>query len=103
MSAPIFPNLPVVGPTCGTCRHWGAPRPEDYEEVTPAIKADSERLGMWDKIRPCGAVYSSESDGVHCFVSPPRDRKAVVCDGSGYYASLRTAADFGCTMWEPKA
>ena len=28
--------------------------------------------------------------------------KAVAIDGSGYYAVLRTQADFGCAQWEPE-
>ena len=29
--------------------------------------------------------------------------KMIAVDGSGYYAALRTAPDFGCVLWEAMA
>jgi len=80
--------------SCETCKHWkpldpsetaGRSRTTDFRECT-RIKHDE----------------SSESDGN----DPPMDSEsvfdepAVVVDGSGYFAALRTKADFCCCLWE---
>ena len=33
----------------------------------------------------------------------PPGKKAVVTDGSGYYAALCVEDDFGCNLWESSA
>lgn len=83
---------------CGTCRFWTKTnRDESY----------------YFNLRPCGAVKQREDiemakgddgdevrdeDGNETPVVRPR---AMAVDGSGYFAALRTAEDFGCVLWEP--
>ena len=83
--------------TCGTCKHWG--RSKDAGEV----------------FRPCQAVIHDEwsqsgtgvdldadwlDDEERAEIIAFRKLKAVVVDGSGYLAALRTQEDFGCVLHE---
>lgn len=101
---------------CGTCQHWGTGlRTLELDEG-----ADDD-----EEFRPCGAIvhdidnrarHSMESveKGLHesfdgvvpeallAEIRAIRAHKAVVQDGSGYYATLRTRNDFGCVLWAAK-
>lgn len=81
-------------PKCSTCRWWG--------HDASAGERDSHDPTLWARARPCGAMHFDGWDsGPHPVdIEPPH--KAQVVDGSGYYASLRTAADFGCVLHEAK-
>jgi hypothetical protein len=87
--------------TCETCQHW------NFDE------RDAEFDGL--KIGRCAAIRQRED-----VISPAREledwdareaeerrllseAKAIAVDGSGYYAAIRTAPDFGCTLHEPKS
>jgi hypothetical protein len=76
--------------TCGTCRFRGeaieAPD-EDYNYVpTSYFLCDRiKHFGM-----KSGLARGEKLDG------------AGVADGSGYFAALCVANDFGCNRWEPK-
>lgn len=81
---------------CGDCKHWGnyAPIEEPCED------------GSWDSassfdLRTCKAVQQVAS----CLDEPnntAKGKRALVQDGSGFYAALKTADDFGCVLFEPK-
>lgn len=85
---------------CRTCRHWRA--------VEPDWQFDGLTMGK------CGAIKQRET-----IIAPAREiddwdkreaeeerllkaEKAVAVDGSGYYAALRTQADFGCVLFQGK-
>lgn len=83
---------------CGTCRFWGA-------DVTDAIR----RSRYFNEVRPCSAIrqndaylYSVDRDREPPLAGPKAglSDKAEVVDGSGFFAALRTAADFGCVLHE---
>jgi hypothetical protein len=95
-------------PTCGTCKHWGAGH-DEHEEDGASIKRS-------DVFKPCGAViqadkWSIKYDENNKYMSAEqhakakeeiaaiRARKAVVVDGSDYFAALKTCEDFGCVLW----
>lgn len=80
-------------PTCGSCAYWGAGHEQNSE--SPA----------WRRVRPCGAVKHDDSDSYRAdgsLSTPLSDpnAKAEVVDGSGYFAALRTRADFGCVLYQ---
>ena len=76
---------------CATCRWWGYGRTKELESKA-----------FWQLARPCGAITHDQD---HTGSDPggylPRGVKAQVLDGSGYFAALRTAADFGCVLHKP--
>ena len=89
--------------TCKTCRYWGLPRDEYDAEAIEQIKKDSDRLHLWGRVRPCGAVLACESGVGPSATTLSEGERARVVDGSGYYASLRTRDDFGCVLHEESA
>ena len=72
--------------TCGTCRFWGD---------------RGDRHEMRQRFRRCLAVehIGDEYDEREKAVTD----RAHVIDGSGYYAALKCAADFGCVLHETEA
>ncbi len=86
-------------PTCETCAHWNTEAPDwQFDEL---------------KMKRCGAIQQRET-----IIEPARrledwdareaeeyrllsEAKAIAVDGSGYYAALRTRADFGCVLHSP--
>jgi hypothetical protein len=76
---------------CGTCRHWG-----------------SEDDG-WKRFRKCQEIRHDEhgesgDNQKSEFVADDEsifDDEAVVVDGSGYFAALKTQEDFYCSLWQP--
>lgn len=83
---------------CGTCKHWGT------GDFGPWGKYDDDgnevpQTGPW---RACGRIprtyYQNEPEDV-----APENRRAVTCDGSGFFSAIKTAADFGCVLHERKA
>lgn len=101
-----------MGKTCGTCKFWG----EGVAQGDDPPDCD---------YRPCGAVIHdkrgharAEKDDVETYledycpeheyaetraeIAAIRKHKAIVHDGSGYYAALKTKDDFGCVLHQPK-
>lgn len=72
--------------TCGTCKFFGA---ADYGAAKNANIPESHKL--------CGRIQ--QFDNWHDKSTADR---AVVVDGSGYFAALCVTTDFGCTEWEAK-
>lgn len=86
---------------CETCEHWA------FDERDVAF--DRLRLGRCrairqreDIIEPARSMgdWDSREAEEHRLLAAA---KAIAVDGSGYYAAIRTAADFGCVLHEPKA
>lgn len=92
--------------TCGTCKHWGAGHNE-HEKAGESVEKD-------DIFKPCGAVVQvdkfvadarpawSKDTALRASLEEVRARKAVVVDGSDYFAALKTQSDFGCLLHEDK-
>lgn len=81
---------------CATCRFWGA---------DPTW--DESSSWAWDRVRPCRRVKHDDDSGYfpHGQGTIPElaiGEKARVVDGSGYFAELHTADDFGCVLYEPR-
>ena len=91
---------------CGTCTHWGGHYPEpdaikfkhhpckriqhdDKWETSPQAVKYPE---TYDEETTKDALDKVENFG----------DSAVVQDGSGYYAVLKTREDFGCIYWDAK-
>lgn len=88
-------------PACETCIHWKFDEP-DWE-------FDKLRFGECKAIRMREHIADAAREGLDRF-SPECDAveeaavaaaKAIAVDGSGYYAAIRTAPDFGCTLYSP--
>jgi len=103
-------NVAFVTPSCSGCKHWDkAPGPLTATVEMPDGSFPSRTLdGDWgtcERIR----LRSSDSHGVPPHVEqyrdddPPEPGLAYLADGSGYFASLTTHADFGCTLHEGAA
>lgn len=86
---------------CGNCKWWGA-------------EGGRATSGVW---RSCGRIIHDErfvnsSDERDAMDAPAEDmleiqvfdanNKAVVEDGSGYYAALKTRESFGCVLHEER-
>ena len=76
--------------SCGKCKHWGSPE-ETHEEY-----------------RSCRAIVHDEGsftsgDGKYQDVPTTTEFRAthpaVVVDGSGFFAALRSRADFACILF----
>ena len=76
---------------CESCRHWGNDGETGTFRDCLRVKHDFAYVSEEDE------RYRSEKDeeNIH-------DESAVVCDGSGYSARLRTKGSFGCVLHESK-
>ena len=98
--------------TCGTCRYWGKARPDHRNcmeqttgklRVCQAIIHDSDdATGNYDEYSTPIEERNWLSEEVRQELIHIRDSvKAVVVDGSNYYAALKCREDFGCILHEP--
>ena len=86
---------------CGSCYWWG--------RTAAGGRAEGD-------IRPCGAVpydkgraYQSDAeiaaghpdDAADALAAPERTNLAMTQDDSGYFAALKSRADFGCVLHRP--
>lgn len=74
--------------TCGECRFRG----DELESYDSKLGRDAKNGSFL-----CGKI---EHDNDPEFRKS--SDKATVIDGSGYYAALCVAEDFGCVLWEPR-
>lgn len=88
VAAGCFPPEPVAR-LCGTCRHWKEAKGEGGSYFGECWRI------IHDVHRDCEGPPNGMDSGILC-------HKAVVIDGSGYAAALRTQDDFGCVLWEPR-
>ena len=76
--------------TCGTCKFWG-----DEDDAGKTFRPcmivvfDEERFNRLE-----GSVAVNFGAEIRAI----RMHKAVVEDGSGYHAALKTQTDFGCVL-----
>jgi hypothetical protein len=92
-------------PTCGTCKHWGNTKDEQYRfrrclRVFSCTEVrgpdDEERANRTDEeIEKWGAWGADE-------IRKLRSEKAYTVDGSGYYNALKCREDFGCVLHEAR-
>lgn len=92
-------------PRCGSCALWGVTSPY-RRDISPSTST---------RYRLCGAilhgVMQARDDGDDELVArggcdepvASLADPAFVEDGSGYYAALKTAEDFGCSMHRAKS
>jgi hypothetical protein len=75
---------------CVTCKHWGNAKDEGklFRECQRIVQ-DRDQASDCDE-------FSTDPENV-------LDETAVVIDGSGYFAKLRSKANFGCVMHEAEA
>lgn len=102
---------------CGTCKWWGKNVP-----IYPGARAREDQTGEY---RQCGRLvhdsdnwaegsdYATPVEGrdwltpeLKAAMVAERDlvlsQPAVLKDGSGYFAALKSRADFGCVLYEPR-
>jgi len=75
---------------CVTCKHWGNAEDEGK------LFRECQRI-LHD------VVQASDCDEFSRDPENVLEETAVVIDGSGYFARLRSKADFGCVMHEAEA
>lgn len=78
--------------TCGNCMFWGKPgETEMFRQCNGVIHDErsyhNEEIGDW--------MDDDEKESFRHINS----LSAVVVDGSGYFAALKTKEDFGCTLF----
>lgn len=91
---------------CETCTHWKfAEKDWEFESLVfgkcAAVKQreDVER----EACEAAGIDHRWDDGGEEVVLNAMREAKAIAVDGSGYYAALRTAADFGCVLHQAVA
>lgn len=81
---------------CGTCRHWKPPAESDQPGT---ISRDTDEPADYGE---CKAIeHDADWDYRHSLAltaKPP----AIVLDDIREFAALRSRAEFGCVLWEPK-
>jgi len=92
--------------TCGSCRFWGAKRGRGDEafKVCARIPHDNgyPRLAETDEYDVESALEDQSDAEREAYRTERARTKAVAVDGAGYFAAIRTAEDFGCTVHEEK-
>lgn len=89
---------------CSTCRHWDTDMEDGQPVYYPKAEQEAHNYGVrvplpgeWgdcQRIRHRADEYEDDQPGP--------DDLAFLSDGSGYFASISTRAEFGCVLWEPK-
>ena len=95
----------MTAPRCETCRFWKFDEPDwEFDDLRfggcKAIRMRSdfineEDLGVEDDFDGHGEYAKRAKAAL-------MKAKAVAVDGSGYYAAVRCAPDFGCVLHELK-
>lgn len=84
---------------CGGCKHWDAATERERPVLMTEPDYDEKPLpGTWgtcERIPHRSSEYESDQ--------PDNLDLAFLSDGSGYFASITTRAEFGCVLWEAKA
>lgn len=99
--------------TCGTCKHKTKRDEFEQSEYGDTGYFHCGRIKHNKNSTDC-TCYEREPDGFdiyatdkplefhddQCEMVYPKQGKAYTIDGSGYYAALCVADDFGCNLWE---
>lgn len=92
---------------CGSCAHWGRADPNGWQGFYTLWQQDDESDDAFEAREvatqavygDCGGVEGNPRDDYERVIEPP---VAFTYDGSNYMAGLRTQAQFGCVLWEPR-
>lgn len=86
---------------CATCEHWRFDRPDwEFDELhLGECKAIKQRETIQSEALAAAGVENWDDGSEEVKRAAMMITKAIAVDGSGYYAALRTAPDFGCTLW----
>lgn len=84
---------------CETCKHWKAVEPDwQFDALVmgrcAAVKQRDDIIAPARQVEDWDAREAEEGRLLKL-------EKAIAVDSSGYYAALRTQADFGCVLHEP--
>lgn len=87
-------------PRCEGCTHWLFDEPDwQFERLRfGKCAAIKQREDIIEPARKFEEWADQEKEEMRLLGLA----KAIAVDGSGYYAALRTAADFGCTLHTPR-
>lgn len=102
---------------CGSCKFWGRlPRKNGEVEVQDGewrqcgrvlhdedsvCQPDKELVGLYGQWDPKTDMMVHDEFSLKKLNDPIRRELAVVQDGSGYHAALKSRADFGCVLFAP--
>lgn len=83
---------------CKSCKHW------DKTERPPHFYENSEMIPVVGQWGTCERILrlSGDSYGTPPTLDEKTEDPAYLSDGSGYFASLTTRSDFGCSLWEAR-
>lgn len=86
-----------VEPNCETCSHWVFSQDDWQFDGLKMGKcaAVKQREDIIEPARNIDDWDAREAEEARLL----RAAKAIAVDGSGYYAALRTTADFGCVLY----
>lgn len=84
---------------CGNCKFWGEPDDVNEFRQCQAIPHDIHCIHNEDKDFENFSWLDEEGKEEYRKI---KRNKAVVTDGSGYFAAIKTKEDFGCVLFEEK-
>lgn len=73
---------------CGSCKYFGKEMTRDDFEV--------DEYDIPSGFHKCERIKHDKNHTLSL------KEKAVLIDGSGYFAAIRVKEDFGCQLWESK-
>jgi hypothetical protein len=93
-----------MGGRCATCRFWLFETPDwQFDDI---IFGECKAVKMRETLEKDaleGTDFDRWDDEAEPIIKAAfRAAKAIAVDGSGYYAALRTASDFGCVLFQAK-
>jgi hypothetical protein len=90
---------------CQSCVHW-VPFDGGRDDYHAGRLIRANRLGLCRKISDAANRDHELPDDMRSngelVPNPPDGTIALCIDGSDYVHDMRTAATFGCVLWEPK-
>ncbi len=84
---------------CGGCKYWGDKKDtgEEFRKCVAVIHDERSYANTDIYDDPDDEEWIDEE--IRAEIKAVRAHRAVVVDGSGYYAALKCKADFGCVLW----
>jgi hypothetical protein len=86
-------------PSCATCRFWNRNGRNDEHMNWDSDANGGEGESVVTAHRRCLRILHGNAGMTKDEAAAARDL-ALVTDGSGYAAALRTLPTFGCVLWE---
>lgn len=84
---------------CGLCKFWGEVGEAFSHRTCTAVVHDKNMEYRKEEFFVPDCDDEDELIKAREFMSGHR---AIACDGSGYYAALKTSDDFGCVLFEER-